>query len=370
MPYLSFVIVALFAIFMQWISYRFSVLRHQRRAKSTFYRESFITDISIKSFAKEDIDFISIIFCSLFFSLLLTGICYILIFFPLSWYSAIKIGINPIDLLLFTKLPGHLDNTILTHWLPLLMNNEARPFLYAWANLYGSIALIAVLMFVSLRRNGLINLCIIANGLLIGYYATLYLSGNLFGITYRMVYLKLSYLFLAYYIFDSVKNIFNNRARSELYRKKYEIFFNGMYGIISTFILMKGFEKNTLSIMTGPIFLICFFIGIYISERIIGGFSFAILNIPKIIEKLDTNIEGNKFFIFFRYAWQIGKNFWQVAIKYKGEKLNIDFSIENIFLNIRNGMNEFYILSTIFFIILAFFPIVVLLMFYLIGGRF
>lgn len=310
---------------------------------------------------------------SLVVGILLAGIVYIALFLPLSWYSAIQIGLEPLDLMLFAHLPPHLNDTFFSHLLPAFSIPEARPFVYAFGTLYGVVGVVVAFMMISLRLKGWADLAVIANGILWGYYLTIYLSGHIFGIieinliTQRIIQLKLAYIFLAYYLIEGLKGLIGQNG---LHRRKYEIFFGGMYGIICTLLLMRGFGGGTTSILTGPLFLICLFITIAIAEQTIGRVFFGFIETFKQLEKRPININvtytknaSAKQFIkefltfekqFLPYFW---KDFWKNMKNYKGQEFDLPFPSVKILSIIRH--RHIPVLKQAFpiFVITTIFPI-------------
>lgn len=100
----------------------------------------------------------------------LTGIVYDAIFFPLSYYSSIKMSLDPFNIILFADIPSNLLDILVSQTPPDFFNLQVRPILFALGNLYGINGIILAFMFVSIKTNRLITFAIIANGIAGGYF--------------------------------------------------------------------------------------------------------------------------------------------------------------------------------------------------------
>ncbi len=295
-----------------------------------------------------------------------TGIFYMALFLPLSWYSAKQIGFDPIDIILFLHFPP-LDNKFFSFLFPVWSNLEARPILYAFGNLYGVTAIVLAFILLSLRINRLANLAIISNGLAGGYFLTIYLSGYIFRIieidlvTQRMLYFKLAYIFLAYYIFEGMKNLITQEG---LHRKKYETLFDGMYGITCTLLLIKGFGGSILSVLTGPLFLICSFLSSLLAEQTIGRVIYSFVAVTKneeVINKELNMISSGKVKVKILLS-----HLWHSIKEYKGQEFNLPFPSVKIWSVIRQQTIPLLKWSLPVFIVFSSFPIFVVTIYHLI----
>jgi hypothetical protein len=284
----------------------------------------------------------------------LTGIVYVALFFPLSWYSSMQMGLDPIGIILFTYFPSHLSDIFFSQIPPAWSNLEVRPILYALGNLYGVVAIVSAFMLVSLRINGLPNLAIIATGLAGGYFLTIYLAENLFGIikmdipTKAMLFYKLAYIFLAYYIFEGLKDLIQKKG---LRKKKYEIVFDGLYGIVCTLFFIKGFGESIMSVLTGPLFLVCQFLTTSASEKTCGRVIFGITELAKktndFQEITPIKLRAKKGLMYL----------WQKIKEYKGEEIDLPFPPVKMWSVIRQYRILVLKLSSVVFIGFSIFPI-------------
>ncbi|MFQ5685595.1 MAG: hypothetical protein ACE5GV_02940 [Candidatus Scalindua sp.] len=153
----------------------------------------------------------------------MSGIVYIAIFFPLILHSSKQIGVNPLDILLFTKYPPDIGDTFFNNIFPEWPDPKARSLVYAVGNLYGVIGIVGTFVIISVRIKRIMGFIITSNGLCFGYILTLYLSGNVFGIididlfSKKMVNFRIAYVLLAFYMLECLKNSFKKKG---LCRKK------------------------------------------------------------------------------------------------------------------------------------------------------
>lgn len=308
-----------------------------------------------------------------------SGIVYIALFFPLAWHSAKNIGLNPIDVIFFAQFPPELSNNFFGSLAPAWSKLEARPILYSFGVLYGIMGILLAYMLFSFKINGLGNFVVTANGLFWGYLLTIYLAGNIFGIiqidlvTQKMIHFKIAYIFFAYYFFEGMKDLMRGKG---LLRKKYEIFYDGMFGIVSTLLILKGFYIDVVSTLTGPLFLSCTFLTILVAEQTIGRFIFAVANLMKINEKEFEKMayrKGRKLSLA-AYIWQAKKfstYLWQKIKEYKGQEIELPFFPVRMRSIIKDNSKRTLILkeSLICFVIFSIFPVLALTIYHFVLER-
>jgi len=323
---------------------------------------------ALYTYSIEEIEEGGIFIWSMAIGYFLAGIVYVALFLPLSWYSSMQMGLDPIDMILFTHVPSHLIDNISHQILPVWSNLEVRPILYALGNLYGVAAIVLAFMLVSLRINRLPNFAIIVTGLTGGYFLTIYLAGNLFGIinmdipTKAMLIYKLAYIFLAYYIFEGLKDLIHKRG---LRKKKYEIVFDGLYGIVCTLLLIKGFGESVMSALAGPLFLVCQFLTTSVSEQTVGRVFFGFIELAKktndFQEITSIKLRAKKGLMYL----------WQKMKEYKGEEIDLPFPPVKMWLVIRQYRVLVLKLSSVVFIGVIIFPVLGFTLYRLIlEGRF
>lgn len=264
-------------------------------------------------------------------------------------YSAIELGLDPLEVILFIKYSPNFDSNFFTHLLSSWPNIETMSVIYPLGNLYGVIGIVLAIVLFSLGPNRLPNLVVTANGLYWGYFLTIYVSGNIFEIIeidlidQMVLKIKLAYIFLIYYIFESSKCIIKHPGLS---KKKYETALDGLYIFIVTLILIKGFENDAMSILTGPIFLVCTFLTTLIAEQTIGRLVFGLQETCKIFDKVYS-------------SKQIFTHLWQNIKIYKGQELDFPYHIIKFWSIIRTQPVSFLKLSLLVFIVNSIFPIII-----------
>lgn len=276
---------------------------------------------NLKLLVLEDETEIDTVICSVIIGLFLSGIVYIAIFIPLILHSTKQIGVDPLDILLFAKSPPALGDVFFNNIFPQWSDPKARPLVYAAGNLYGVLGLVCTFMIICLRTKGIIIFIITSNGLCLGYILTLFISENILGIiefdwfTKKMFHFRIAYIMLTYYMFEFLKSLFNKKG---LYRKKYDILMDGMFGIICAFIIINGLVTVQISILTGPIFLICLFVATFVTEQIFGRFIFGFIELIKTSD--DCNLSDPTEFIKKSLL-----KLWENMKHYKGQDIDLTF---------------------------------------------
>lgn len=319
----------------------------------------------------ENDDEISADICGVIIGLFLSGIVYIAIFLPLILHSSKQIGVNPLDILLFAKYSPDIGDLFFNRMFPEWSNPNARSLVYAVGNFYGVIGIVCTFMIVSVRKKGIIDFIITSNGLCSAYFLTLYLSGNVFGIididlfSKKMVHFRIGYILFAFYMLEFLKNLFKKKG---LFRKKYEILTDGMFGMICTFILISGFSHSVISILTGPIFLMCLFLTLFITEQTLGRFIFGMIEVLKTSAGVRGDLDPKEFIKKFF------KNLWDKIKLYKGQDIDLTlFPVLTIKLwtALKQNLRQVLIMSLIVFAINSIFPVLVCAIYhYALEGRF
>lgn len=198
----------------------------------------------------------------------LAGILLLIILFPFAINSAFGTGVDGIDVLLLQKAPGGLPRDFFDHRFPDFSLPNARPILFAFGLLYGFIGIVAAIMIIT---GGLQKLVVTANGLLGGYYLTRFLSVEVFGIlsidafTSNLFNLKIAYLFLIFYLAVSLTKLF---GPNEYAKERYGFLFSGLGGLLSGWLLGRGFGADA-AIFSGIIFYLTSFFAIWAIEIIL-----------------------------------------------------------------------------------------------------
>lgn len=195
------------------------------------------------------------------------GLVFLVILFPFAVGSAFGTGVDGIDVLLLQKAPGGLPQGFFDNRFPDYSLPSARPILFAFGLLYGAIGIVAGLMFIA---GGLPKLVIMANGLYSGYFLTRYLSVDVLGIldidafTGKLFDMKIAYIFLVVYLFSSLTNIF---SLNEYRKERFGFLFAGLGGLLSGWILGRGFGADAV-VFSGVILYITSFFSMWVFEMI------------------------------------------------------------------------------------------------------
>lgn len=196
-----------------------------------------------------------------------TGIIYLVIFLPLTWFSCKTFNCEFTNIFLLQSVPSSVNGQFFKTLFPLWSAPEVRPLIYSFATLYGTIGIVAGLTILS---GGLPKLVVTANGLITGYYLTRFFTSNILSlwrideISTGMFRYKILYVMLLYYSSEALTNIL---SKDDISKEKYKFLFQGMYGLISGWILSRGFGQNS-AVFTGCIFITFTFVSIAFYERV------------------------------------------------------------------------------------------------------
>ncbi|QLA17543.1 hypothetical protein [Desulfolutivibrio sulfoxidireducens] len=224
-------------------------------------------------------------------SCLLCGLLYIVIFLPLTIYSSEIQGLNPLAIILFSRVPDALVENFRTNFFPIVTIRGASPFVYACGLAYGvnglGVYLVSKLSSPTIKiKSGLT-----AKGIFGGYFISLiiidFFSKSVDFWTYngRLFFLRISYVIFFFFLIELTKD---RLPQKWFVKSKYDFFFDGLYGIISTYIIGYGFAEEVSFIITGPLFIFCALITSYSENFIIGFFADIVVNFIKIEERLNT----------------------------------------------------------------------------------
>ncbi|MFH0958406.1 MAG: hypothetical protein V1897_06850 [Pseudomonadota bacterium] len=302
----------------------------------------------------------------------LSGCLYLLIFSILCSVSAMRVGANPIDVLLFFHLPSQFGGEYWSPIFPFWSDLAARPTLYACGALYGAIGIVFALAVPFLRIQGVVALAVVSNGLFIGYYLTIYLAGpvlrliDVSELTHTTIYLKLGYLFLVYFIVETAKDAVNYEG---LLNRNYKRLLDGIYALVATFVVFRGFGAEAKAILTGPLFLIVSFATIFLSALTVGRLSYAFISLDMDDAALERLLAApisrrERIKSFIGYIWKTAKN-------YQGENVpecTGQFSVMKLIYG-RNSTTLITEWSISFFLLCSLFPILAFLVWnWILGG--
>jgi hypothetical protein len=202
-----------------------------------------------------------------------SGLLFMLIFIPLACISAVDHKLDPIDVIFFTHITKLLPNKSFLDLGNLLYKSHHWPTIFSFGAMYGFMGFVMPFLFLVIKKKGWIELIVMSNGLLLGYFFTNLVGSYVFkkeeanfGI-FRFTYLNFTYILLLYYIASGLIELFSNHG----IRAKFDHLFMGAYGICSGWILSRSFGKESI-LYTGLVFLIISFISITILELTLGRF--------------------------------------------------------------------------------------------------
>jgi hypothetical protein len=205
-----------------------------------------------------------------FYAMPVSGIVYIFVFFPLTWINAKNMGFNPIDVLLFTHIAKILPSGRVLDIARFIYKHPHLPTLFSMGVMYGFACLFVPILFIFTKKKGLIELIVISNGLLCGYYFTYLAAAHFYGkIASNLgVFSNLSfiYVFFSYYLAFSLAE---GLSRFGI-KAKYDHFFMGTHGIWTGWILSRSFGLGTI-VFTGFAFLLISFISMAVIEATLGN---------------------------------------------------------------------------------------------------
>jgi len=202
-----------------------------------------------------------------------SGLLFIVVFLPLTLVSAKAYELNPIDVLFFAHIPTLLPNESVFDLAYLLYKYHHWPTVFSFGVMYGFLGLAFFPIILLIKRKGWIELIIMSNGLLMGYYFT-HLIGSLIlknGANnlgfFKTSYLNFTYILSLYFIASMLIEIFENYGM----KAKFEHLFMGTHALFSGWILSRSFKEGSI-IFTGFTFLVVSFISIIITEVTLGRF--------------------------------------------------------------------------------------------------
>lgn len=153
----------------------------------------------------------------------------------------------------------------------LLYKYHHWPTLFSFGILYGVVGLTLPILFLIIKIKNWIELIIMSNGLLMGYYFThligTYVFGNgasYFGV-FKFSHLNFAYVFCLYYIALGLIEVFSRYGT----KAKYDHLFMGAHGICTGWILSRSFKEGSV-IFSGLTFLVVSFISIILMEVTLG----------------------------------------------------------------------------------------------------
>lgn len=250
----------------------------------------------------------------------LAGAAYILFFLPLCLWTAIQQNVSFFKTLLLIEVPPNIAKFFSEFSVPSLSMADI-PFFAAVGIAYGVLCILYTLITYAFRGYGPVKLITSANGFFWGYLIAIEIGRVFFdlkglqGIEYRTHVLKFLYVYLLFIAFTVIReNVTFNRP----WRPQFDMLFDGLFGILSSLLIVFGYQADVAGILLGPIFLITSFIAMIVSEAIFARmtvvmlYTFEDLGKPENIAAADaihasTNKPFKKLLRFFlgrvRFAW-------------------------------------------------------------------
>lgn len=206
------------------------------------------------------------------------GLCYILFFTPLCWLSALQQEFDFVRVLFLLEVPPHIELLFRDFILPKFELGTDLPFLSALAIFYGFACFSYLLLDFSLSggKNFLtkgVHLVTTINGYFFGYLLTIGIAVSLLNVTdfdaslYRVYLIKFLYLYMIYIMFSAIRHVIE---LSGFWETQLHMLFDGLFGILSSLIIIVGFKEGLITLLTGPIFLVMVFLAMVVAEFLAG----------------------------------------------------------------------------------------------------
>jgi len=197
------------------------------------------------------------------------GLLYIGIFLPLTLWSAITHRLDPVDILLFTRLTEAWTGLGVIERLNTVLNFPNPSYLFAFGVLFGIFYIIYASIRICLRKEGWLEISIMSNGLISGYALTIWIK-HLLGtpLTSRFLsssMLSFAYVFALYYGLRTLLDVISRWG----IRAKYEHLIKGIQSIGTAWILSRVFGDQSV-VFSGMTFFICTFVTTSVFEATIG----------------------------------------------------------------------------------------------------
>jgi len=210
----------------------------------------------LKNQRKQELQQYQPVILGLVLGITITGFIYIAIFLPLTLRYATLNNLNIVETLTMVHIVKDSIGLNPLEKISLVFNITKPMYLFASGVLYGLLGILCMFLFLQLRKKKVIEVIIIANGLLIGYAVTIWIN-NLFSDTpvYLVSELSLAYIFILYYGLRILSDILTTTG----IKAKYDDLFNGLNSLGAAWILSQIFGTQAV-IFTGITFFVCVFI--------------------------------------------------------------------------------------------------------------
>jgi len=203
------------------------------------------------------------------------GLLHIVIFLPLTLWSAANHGLNSVDVLLFSWLPevhwGEFDILgLFTTTMTKLVNISNPSYMFAFIVFYGVISITTVLKEVSNRRSGEWLESPLMSGLAIGYALTIWIRHLMVGVplTLNLLFPSMYGFAYVFFLYCGLQLILDVISRWGI-KLKYEYLIGGIQSIGTAWILSRILSEQTI-VFTGMTFFVCTFVATSVCEVIAG----------------------------------------------------------------------------------------------------
>jgi len=201
------------------------------------------------------------------------GLLHIVIFLPLTLWSAANHGLDSVDVLLFTWLPevhwGGFDILgLFTTIMTTLVNFSNPSYMFALIVFYGVINITTVLMEVSNQRSGEWLERPLRIGLAIGYALTIWIRHLMLGVplTPNVLFPSMYGFAYVFFLYCGLRLLLDVISRWGI-KLKYEYLIGGIQSIGTAWILSRIISDQTI-VFTGMTFFVCTFVATSVCEVI------------------------------------------------------------------------------------------------------
>jgi len=204
------------------------------------------------------------------------GLLHIVIFLPLTLWSAANHSLNSVDVLLFTWLPEvHWSSfnilTLLSTTMTKLVDFSNPSYMFAYIVFYGVIGITIVLVKVSNWRSGEWLKSPLVTGLSIGYVLTIWIRHLIVGVpfTSNVLFPSMNGLAYVFFLYCGLRLLLDVISQWGI-KLKYEYLIGGIQSIGTAWILSLIIGDQAI-VLTGMIFFVCTFVATSVCEAITGS---------------------------------------------------------------------------------------------------
>lgn len=274
------------------------------------------------------------------------GLLYVAVSFPVLVEATSGGSLALIDALLFRWVPPAVQDA----YLPLVaidwLDPAMRPFVASLGVLYGITGLSIPLLYLAARTEGVYLVGVQVAGLMGGYGLTVLAGGLVSEVAGGHVGIRLSYLVLCFFALEGLKGL---TQAAGIGRAKYEVLFDGLFGIVSTALLVTTFESRTLDLFGGPLFLVFVFLSMAVGEQLLARTSYAFLfgSRDAAGQAVGTDPSGTSggsrlasFARLARVLWEATPHVWRRFRDYSGEDVSLHYDPADAREAVRRGIHS------------------------------